>query len=124
MRAPTQGLSTRMTTRNEKFQDVDVPVGSVLHLRWGAANLDADEFECPEEFRLDRESAGRHLTFSQGPRSCPGAGISRLEQNIAWNRILDRIDSLEFAPGKNDFTHQPGIMLGTWELHMTFTKAR
>ena len=63
-----------------------------------------------------------HLTFSQGPRICPGAGISRLEQTIAWNRLLDRIEALEFAPG-NEFLHQPGIMLGTLELHLRFRKA-
>jgi cytochrome P450 len=34
----------------------------------------------------------RHLAFSAGPRVCPGAGLSRLEQTIAWNRLLDRLD--------------------------------
>ena len=122
-RAPTQGLSTRMTTQDEVFQGVPVPAGSVLHLRWGAGNLDPDEFEDPEEIKLNRPSAGRHLTFSQGPRSCPGAAISRLEQNIAWTKLLERVESFEFAPGKNDFKHQPGIMLGTLAVHLNFKKA-
>ncbi|MFN0096756.1 MAG: cytochrome P450 [Dehalococcoidia bacterium] len=122
-RAPTQGLSTRMTTQDEVFQGVPVPTGSVLHLRWGAANLDPNEYECPYEFRLDRAHPGRHVTFSQGLRSCPGAGISRLEQNIAWNLLCDRINGLEFVEGKNDFAHQPGIMLGTYHLNMRFIPA-
>ena len=25
-----------------------------MHLRWGAANVDPDEFECPMELRLER----------------------------------------------------------------------
>jgi cytochrome P450 len=54
---------------------------------------------------------------------CPGAGISRLEQTIAWNRLLDRIEHLEYGPG-NDFMHQPGIMLGTLKLNLKFTKSR
>jgi cytochrome P450 len=119
LRAPTQGLSTRMTTQDEVFQGVEVPAGSILHMRWGAANLDPDEYECPDQLRLDRKSPARHLTFSQGPRSCPGAGISRLEQSIAWSRLVERLDSLSYAPG-NDFLHQPGIMLGTLELHLKF----
>jgi cytochrome P450 len=122
LRSPTQGLSTRITSQEEVFQGVRVPKGSLLHLRWAAANIDAEEFECPYELQLDRKAASRHLTFSAGPRVCPGAGISRLEQVIAWNRLLDRIDSLEYAPG-NTFLHQPGIMLGTLELHLKFTKA-
>ncbi len=122
LRAPTQGLSTRMTVQDEEFQGVKVPAGSILHLRWAAANLDADEFECPMDINLKRKGLTRHLTFSQGLRSCPGSGISRREQNIAWERLFDRIDSMRYAPG-NTFLHQPGIMLGTLELHLEFTKA-
>lgn len=122
LRAPTQGLSTRMTTQDEAFQGVPVPAGSILHLRWGAGNRDPEEFECPHDLKLDRKSPARHLTFSQGPRSCPGAGISRLEQTVAWTRLLERIDSLRYAPG-NDFLHQPGIMLGTLSLELEFTRS-
>jgi cytochrome P450 len=122
LRAPTQGLSTRITTRDEEFQGVPVPAGSLLHLRFGAGNVDETEYACPHQVDLERKRIGGHLTFSQGPRICPGAGISRLEQNIAWNRLLDRMDSLEYAPG-NRFLHQPGIMLGTLELGLRFTKA-
>ncbi|MGH6787833.1 MAG: cytochrome P450, partial [Novosphingobium sp.] len=56
LRSPTQGLSTRVTTRDEVFQGVEVPAGSTLHLRWGAANVDADEFEDPRELKLDRKA--------------------------------------------------------------------
>jgi cytochrome P450 len=121
LRSPTQGLSTRSTSRDEVFQGVEVPAGSLLHLRWGAANVDEQEFECPQELDLERKAASRHLAFSAGPRVCPGAGISRLEQSIAWNRLLDRIESIEYAPD-NKFLHQPGIMLGTLELKLRFIK--
>jgi cytochrome P450 len=122
LRAPTQGLSTRMTTQDEVFQGVEVPKGSLLHLRFGAGNVDAGEYTCPHQIQLDRKRLGGHLTFSQGPRICPGAGISRLEQTIAWSRLLDRIERLDYAPG-NTFLHQPGIMLGTLELHLEFGAA-
>jgi cytochrome P450 len=122
MRSPTQGLSTRQTSQDEVFQGVTVPKGSVLHLRWAAANVDPDEFECPFELRLDRKAVTRHLTFSAGPRVCPGAGISRIEQQVAWNRLLDRLDGIEYG-SENKFLHQPGIMLGTLELNLKINKA-
>ena len=122
LRAPTQGLSTRLTSQDEVFQGVKVPAGSTLHLRWAAANIDPDEFEDAKELKLDRKAAARHLAFSAGPRVCPGAGISRLEQTIAWNRLLDRLDDISYGEG-NDFSRQPGIMLGTNKLNLTFTKA-
>ena len=122
LRSPTQGLSTRVTSQDETFQGVHVPKGSLLHLRWAAGNVDPAEWECPYDLQLERRAVTRHLAFSQGPRVCPGAGISRLEQVIAWNRLLDRIEHIEYAPG-NTFMHQPGIMLGTLELKLRFRRA-
>ena len=119
LRSPTQGLSTRITSQDEVFQGVPVPAGSTLHLRWGAANIDPDEFDAPLELKLDRAAVTRHLAFSAGPRVCPGSGLSRLEQTIAWNRLCDRLAALDYATG-NTFLHQPGIMLGTLALHCTF----
>ena len=121
VRAPTQGLSTRMTTQEEEFQGVKVPPGSILHLRYGAANMDEEVFECPHQIDLDRKALTRHLTFSQGHRTCPGNGISRLEQVITWNLIFDRVKDISFTP-ETKFEHQPGIMLGALELILNFSK--
>lgn len=122
MRSPTHGLSTRVTARDEVFHGVDVPAGSLLHLRFGAANVDEEEFDCPFDLDLDREGMTRHLTFSAGPRVCPGATLSRIEQQIAWGVLLDRLESIEYGPD-NNWMHQPGIMLGTLKLNLRFAKA-
>jgi cytochrome P450 len=122
LRSPTQGLSTRVTSQDEVFQGVKVPKGSYLHLRWAAANIDPAEWECPGEVQLDRKAGTRHLVFSQGPRVCPGATLSRVEQSVAWNTLLDRIERFSYGEN-NTFLHQPGIMLGTLELNLRFEKA-
>ena len=122
LRAPTHGLSTRMTTQDEEFQGVSVPAGSLLHLRFAAANVDGDEFECPFDLDLDRAGVGRHVTFSTGPRVCPGATLSRLEQQIAWGVLLDRLDSIEYGTD-NDWMHKPGIMLATIKLNLRVHKS-
>ena len=117
LRAPTQGLSTRMTSRDEEFQGVKVPAGSILHLRWAAANIDPREWDNPDDLVLDRKAVTRHLTFSQGPRVCPGATLSRIEQQVAWETLCQHVASFEYADD-NDFLHQPGIMLGTLRLNL------
>lgn len=122
LRAPTQGLSTRITTQDEEFQGVMVPAGSYLHIRFAAGNVDPIKYKCPYELDISRKAIGNHLTFSQGPRTCPGAGISRLEQQIAWDCLLDRLSVLNYAKG-NTFLHQPGIMLGTLSLELVFRRA-
>ena len=122
LRSPTQGLSTRITSQDEVFQGVHVAKGSYLHLRWAAANIDPDEWQRARNLELDRRTGTRHLTFSQGPRVCPGAHLSRLEQTTAWNALLDRVGRFAYAKD-NDFLQQPGIMLGTLRLNLTFTRA-
>ncbi len=122
LRSPTQGLSTRMTTQDEVFNGLTIPAGSTLHLRWAAANRDPVEWERPNDLVLDRKGVTRHLAFSQGSRSCPGSGLSRQEQAIAWGLLLDRIETLEYGPD-NGFEHQPGIMLGLYKLNLTFRRA-
>ncbi|MXX18096.1 MAG: cytochrome P450, partial [Dehalococcoidia bacterium] len=81
--APTQGLSTRVVMKDIELRGVEIPRGSMLHLRYGAANRDPDLCPATDSIDLTRKNPGRHLTFSMGPRVCPGAGLSRLEQNIA-----------------------------------------
>ncbi len=122
MRSPTQGLSTRITSQDEVFQGVTVPKGSLLHLRWAAGNMDPEEWDCPFDLNVERKAVTRHLVFSQGPRVCPGAHLSRLEQVVAWNCLLDRLEYIEYGDG-NTFEHQPGIMLGTLKLNLKFKKA-
>ena len=122
LRSPTHGLSTRATSQHEVFQGVEVPAGSLLHLRFAAANVDEEEFACPFDLDLDREGVTRHVAFSTGPRVCPGANLSRMEQQIAWGVLLDRIESIEYGEG-NDWLHQPGIMLGTLKLNLRFARA-
>ena len=117
LRSPTQGLSTRTTIQDEVFQGVTVPKGSLLHLRFGAANVDPDEWANPFELNLERKALTRHLVFSAGPRVCPGAGISRLEQQLAWDILLDRLPGIRYGED-NTFVHQPGIMLGTLALNL------
>lgn len=119
--APTQGMSSRMVAEDVEIRGTHIPKGSLLHLRYGAGNRDSENFPDADQINLNRPNAGRHLTFSQGARNCPGAGLSRLEQHTVVNMLLDRLETLALTPRKNDLTHQPGIMLGLWELHLTFT---
>ena len=119
--APTQGLTARTSRIDFELRGVMIPANSTLHLRFGAGNRDPEEFPNADEVDLTRPHTGRHLTFSQGPRSCPGAGLSRMEQNVAVNALLDRLETIELKD-TNDLQHQPGIMLGLYHLDLAFTK--
>ena len=118
--SPTQGLY-RTVVEDTEIRGVPLPRGSTVHIRYGAANRDSDIFECPAEFDMERENASHHIAFSQGEHGCPGAALARLEQEIAYERLLSRLSNLRLTPGKNDFKHLPGFVLrGLKSLYLSF----
>ena len=118
--SPTQGLF-RLVTSDTEIAGVPVPAGATVHIRYAAANRDERVFPNPDAVDLERPNGRRHMAFSLGEHHCPGHGLSRLEQNLALNAILDRLADLRLAD-ENDYDHQPGLVLRALErLHLTWT---
>jgi cytochrome P450 len=118
LESPTQGL-WRMVGADVELEAI--PAGSVLHLRYAAANRDDAMFADADRLDLDRTNAARHLAFSAGEHKCPGADLSRVEQHVAFELLLSRLDHLRFTPAANDFTHMPGYVLRALKsLHISF----
>ena len=92
-------------------------------MRYAAANRDENQFRCPADIDLDRTNASKHLAFSIGETHCPGAGLTRLEQNIVTRILLDRMENFQFIEGKNNFQHHRNFTLRSFkDLHVNFTK--
>lgn len=108
--SPTMGM-VRNAAVDTEIAGVTIPKGSNLHLRYAAANRDPAVFACPAQFDIDRPNTHRHMAFSVGETHCTGAGLSRVEQNIAFKALLERLPGLRFTPGRNDFTHHPNVTL-------------
>lgn len=108
--SPTMGM-VRNAAVDTEIAGVPIPKGSNLHLRYAAANRDPAVFECPAAFDIDRPNTHRHMAFSVGETHCTGAGLSRVEQNIAFKALLERLPNLRLTPGRNDFTHHPNVTL-------------
>jgi len=109
LESPTQGLYRRVA-RDTEISGVALPAGATVHIRYAAANRDPAMFSNPDQVDLGRPNLGRHMAFSLGEHHCPGEGLSRLEQRIALNVVLDRLPSLRLAED-NTFTHVPGFVL-------------
>jgi cytochrome P450 len=94
MLAPVQGLF-RKTTRDVEIGAMTIPVGSILHVRYGAANRDSEAFDRPDDFDVAREHVMRHMSFGQGPHACVGAPLARQEMVTAFERLLARLDDIQ-----------------------------
>ena len=98
MLAPVQGLF-RKATRDVEIRGVTIPAGSILHVRYGAANRDDEAFERPDDFDLTREHVMRHMSFGQGPHACVGAPLARQEMVTALDGLLARLDDIGLDTG-------------------------
>jgi cytochrome P450 len=94
--SPVQ-LTSRIATEEVEVGDRLIPAGRAVLVAIGGANRDPEVFERPDEFRIDRPDAGRHLSFSLGLHHCLGAALARLEGRIAIEELTRRYPALELA---------------------------
>ena len=121
--SPTQGLF-RYVSEDTELAGVPLPKGTMLSIRYGAGNHDPARFPCPNQPDLARKNAGRHLAFGLGERVCPGATLSRLEQNWAWEILLKRIAKFHPVPEKDTYEHIKGMwMRALGQIHLRFEVA-
>jgi len=124
LEGPVQGLF-RNAGKDIELQGVTIPEGAMINIRYAAANRDEREFACPETLDLDRDKPGRHLAFGSGIHHCLGAPLARRELYWSFKALVERIDEMWFAPGKNDFSIAPNFALRALkELHIEFKPAR
>jgi len=118
----------RLCLKTTELGGITIPAGAPVMLTNGAANRDPSQFECPAEFRVERENARRHIAFGHGVHTCPGAPLARSETRITIERLLDRTADIrisEAAHGPADarkFEYMPTYMFtGLVSLNLEFT---
>lgn len=121
LEGPVQGLQ-RFTTCDVSFHGVTIPKGSVINVRYAAANRDPSHFPDPDRIDLERKNAATHLGFGSGVHHCLGAPLARRELWWGFTAFLERIEDFRLAPGKNHLRHVPNFYLRCLkELHIEFT---
>ena len=124
LEGPVQGLQ-RFTTRDVTLHGVTIPKGTVINVRYAAANRDPAHFPDPDRIDLSRPNAATHLGFGSGLHHCLGAPLARRELWWGFTAFLDRIEEFQLAPGKNQLRHVPNFYLRCLkELHIEFTPKR
>jgi cytochrome P450 len=120
LESPVQGLFRSVAVDTE-IGGVHVPPGSILNIRYAAANRDPSQFECPADLDLDRPNVRAHLAFGFGTHHCLGAPLARRELAIGFRAVVDRFHEMWFIDGANDFEHHPNFCLRALKhLHVGF----
>lgn len=121
LEGPVQGLF-RQVAEDVELHGITIPEGSIVNIRYAAANLDEEMFERPMSLDLERENARQHLAFGFGTHHCMGAPLARRELFLSFEALVKRIDDLWFIEDANDFMHHPNFCLRALkELHIGFT---
>ncbi len=87
----------RLAVKTTELGGVPIPAGTPVLVVNGAASRDPRQFECPAEFRIERENVRRHLAFGHGIHTCPGAPLARSEARITIERLFDRTTDIRVS---------------------------
>jgi cytochrome P450 len=119
--SPTAGL-WRVVKRDAELGGVTLTAGSMLMLRFAAANRDPARFENPDAFDVERKNANAHLAFGRGIHMCVGNMLSRKELTVAFDELLKRLDRFEITD-EAALTYPPNMLLrGLSALPIRFAK--
>jgi cholest-4-en-3-one 26-monooxygenase len=87
---------TRLATADAEVRGVTIPKGDQVALYFASANRDEEVFDDPFEFRVDRRP-NPHLAFGFGEHFCMGAHLARVEIEVMYRHLLERVESFEVA---------------------------
>ncbi|GIT46505.1 MAG: hypothetical protein Ct9H300mP12_10900 [Acidimicrobiales bacterium] len=82
--------------------------GDVVMISWVSANHDPEVFQQADEVVIDR-SVNRHLAFGLGGHRCIGAQVARMEAEVMFRDVLNRIP--DYVIDEDSFRPYPGNLL-------------
>ncbi|MEH2085030.1 MAG: cytochrome P450 [Nostoc sp.] len=120
MESPTAGM-WRVVTEDIKLGNVALQAGSLVMIRFDAANRDPIKFIEGERLDVCRHNASNHLSFGHGIHFCLGAMLARKEMQIAYQRLLLRLKNIRL--GQSGYQYLPNILMrGLKYLYIEFDK--
>ena len=86
----------RTAVEDVELHGQKIAAGDALCLFYPSANRDAEHFEDPDRFRVDRRP-NPHLGFGIGEHYCLGANLARLELRAVFGQLAERMEAVELS---------------------------
>ncbi len=90
----------RTTSRPVAIEGVKLPQHAKVMLFFAAANRDPARWGEPDLFDINRRDPG-HVGFGAGIHACVGQMVARLEIEVLFEALLDRVGTLKLAGGSS-----------------------
>ncbi|WP_316524170.1 cytochrome P450 [Kitasatospora brasiliensis] len=95
-------IPARSLTDEVDLDGTVLPEGTGVFALLGAANRDPEVFPEPDTLDLERPEARQHLAFGHGAHACLGANLARLELEIVYKTVFERIPGIKLAVAVDD----------------------
>ncbi|QRY47618.1 cytochrome P450 [Mycolicibacterium boenickei] len=115
-------MSARVALRDTEVAGTPVQAGELVIVHLAGANRDPAVFADPHRFDIERDNAGRHLSFSGGRHFCLGAALARAEGQVGLQTFFDRFPDAR-AAGEGS-RRETRILRGWSTLPIALGKAR
>ena len=102
----------RIAAEDIEIAGETIPKGSFVKLLVACANRDPRAFPEPDRVDIAR-SPNKHIAFGHGIHFCLGAGLSRVEAQVAIGTVVQRFPDLELACSPDELTYLPDQAGGT-----------
>jgi cholest-4-en-3-one 26-monooxygenase len=87
---------TRKATADTELHGHKIREGDLLALFYPSANRDESVFAAPNHFDITRYP-NHHIAFGIGEHFCLGANLARLELQVMFRQLAERLESVELA---------------------------
>jgi len=116
---PPVQMLPRAATADFEIAGQSIRKGEVFSVVMAAANRDPDAFPDPDRLDLRREK-NDHLSFGFDRHMCLGAQLARLEAQIAFRVLLERLPSLTLVSDPIEWNCNVGLR-GLKSLHVRWS---
>lgn len=114
-------MSARVALVDTEVAGTPVQPGELVIIHLAGANRDPAVFTDPHRFDIERDNAGRHLSFSGGRHFCLGAALARAEGQVGLQTFFDRFPDARAAGAGS--RRETRILRGWSTLPITLGKA-